>query len=125
MSHSKKLTEKEIPIMKELWDKGPLFIREIVASYDEPRPHFNTVATQIRILEDKGYVAHEAVNGSHRFYALVPREYFAGKSLSETISSFFNNSYTSVVSALVSEEKISVDELREIIEMVEKQKKEK
>lgn len=120
---SRKLTDKELPIMQFLWNSGALFVREIVEMYPEPRPHFNTVATQVRILEEKGYVEHEVIGGSHRFRAIVSRDALARRSLAATVKSFFDNSYKNVVSALVSEEKISLDELREIIDLVDKSKK--
>lgn len=119
-SKSKKLTEKEAQIMSMLWERGPMFVREMLPLYDEPRPHFNTVSTTVRILEDKGYVGHEAVGSSHRYFAAARPEEFRERSLAQVVKSYFNNSYASAVSALVEEEKISVDELRRIIEMVEK-----
>lgn len=118
-SKSKKLTEKEAQIMSMLWEHGPMFVREMLPLYDEPRPHFNTVSTTVRILEDKGYVGHEAVGGSHRYFAAARPEEFRERSLAQVVKSYFNNSYASAVSALVEEEKISVDELKRIIEMVE------
>lgn len=105
--------------MKALWERGPLFVREIVETYDEPRPHQNTVATLTRILEEKGHVGHEVVGNSHRFYAVTEREEIAGKSLRSIISNFFDNSYKSVVSMLADEEKISAEELRDILKMIE------
>lgn len=117
------ITEKELPIMKMLWENGPMYVREMVAVYPEPKPHFNTLSTLVRILEDKGHVGHEVINTSHRFYAITPMEDFQKKSLAETVSNFFNNSYKSAVSALVEEEKISLDELREIISYVESKNK--
>lgn len=117
------ITEKELPIMKMLWENGPMYVREMVAVYPEPKPHFNTLSTLVRILEDKGHVGHEVINTSHRFYAITPMEDFQKKSLAETVSNFFNNSYKSAVSALVEEEKISLDELREIISYVENKNK--
>lgn len=117
------ITEKELPIMKLLWENGPMYVREMVAVYPEPKPHFNTLSTLVRILEDKGHVGHEVINTSHRFYAITPMEDFQKKSLAETVSNFFNNSYKSAVSALVEEEKISLDELREIISYVENKNK--
>ncbi|MDE5941826.1 MAG: BlaI/MecI/CopY family transcriptional regulator, partial [Muribaculaceae bacterium] len=112
------LTEKEACIMQMLWDRGPLFVRDMVELYPEPRPHFNTVATQVRILEEKGYVGHEVFGGSHRFYAIARKNDFRDRSLAEVIRNYFDNSYKSVVSALAQEEKISVDELREIIDLI-------
>lgn len=114
------LTEKEAIIMNALWDNGPLFVREIQSKYPDPRPHFNTVATTVRILEGKGYVAHEEIGSSHRFYAVAKREDFREKSLSELIKNYFGNSYKNVVSALAEEEKISADDLRDILDMIEK-----
>ncbi len=119
----KKLTEKETQIMRLLWENGPMFVREMLEHYEEPRPHFNTVSTTVRILEDKGFVAHEPVGSSHRYYALAQPSDFRERSLAEVVKSFFNNSYASAVSALVEEEKISVDELRNIIAMVEEKNK--
>lgn len=113
------LTEKEAVIMNMLWSEGPLFVREMLERYPEPRPHFNTVATTVRILEDKGYVDHEVVGSSHRFRAVADRNDFRERSLAEVVRNYFDNSYKNAVSALAEEEKISVDELREIIEIIE------
>jgi len=113
------LTEKETAIMQMLWDRGPLFVREMVELYPEPKPHFNTVATLVRILEDKGYVGHEKLGNSHRFYAIAQKSDFSRRSLGEVIRDYFNNSYKNAVSALVEDEKISVDELKEIISIIE------
>lgn len=119
---TKKLTEKEREIMTMLWTDGPLYVREMLERYPDPRPHFNTVSTTVRILEDKGFVAHEVVGGSHRYYAVADIADFRERSLAEVVKSYFNNSYASAVSALVKEEKISVDELREIIDLMEGRK---
>lgn len=113
------LTEKEAVIMNILWDSGPLFVREILERYPEPKPHFNTVATTVRILEGKGYVSHEEIGASHRFHAAARKEDFRDRSLAEVIRNYFGNSYRNVVSALAEEEKISTDELREIIDLIE------
>jgi len=118
------LTEKESVIMNMLWEHGPLFVREMLERYPEPRPHFNTVATTVRILEEKGHVAHEVFGSSHRFHAVADRNDFRERSLAEVVRNYFNNSYKSAVSALAEEEKISVDELREIIALIESKQSE-
>lgn len=114
------LTEKETELMNMLWERGPLFVREIVELFPEPKPHFNTVATTIRILESKGYVEHEVLGGSHRFHAVADRSEFRSRSLSDVIRNFFGNSYKTAISSLIEEEKISVDEVKEILELIEK-----
>lgn len=114
------LTEKETELMNMLWERGPLFVREIVELFPEPKPHFNTVATTIRILESKGYVEHEVLGGSHRFHAVADRSEFRSRSLSDVIRNFFGNSYKTAISSLIEEEKISVEEVKEILDFIEK-----
>ena len=79
------LTEKEAQIMQMLWSRGPMFVREMVEIYPEPKPHVNTVSTTVRILEDKGYVSHESVGGSHRYYAVARMEDFRERSLTDLV----------------------------------------
>lgn len=119
-----KLTEKESEVMERLWNKGPQTIRELLSTYPNPKPHFNTVSTTVRILCDKGFVEHVGErNGAYTYGALIESKELRGQSLARLVKCFFNNSYRSVISSLVDEEKITVDELREIIDMVGKQKK--
>ena len=112
------LTEREQEIMSILWAHGPIFVREMLEYFPEPRPHVNTVSTIVRILEEKGHVSHETIAGSHQYYALTPQTEYR-----RLVRDFFNNSYKMAVSALVEEEKVSVDELREIIDMIEQRDK--
>ncbi|MDE6090233.1 MAG: BlaI/MecI/CopY family transcriptional regulator [Duncaniella sp.] len=113
------LTEKELVIMQMLWERGPLFVREMVNIHEEPKPHFNTLSTIVRILEDKGHVAHEVFGPTHRYYAVAKKEDFQKRSVARLVKDYFNNSYKNAVSALVEEEKMSADELREIMDLIE------
>lgn len=118
----KGLTAKEEEIMGFFWEKGPLFVKEMLAFYDEPKPHFNTLSTIVRGLEEKGYLTHRAYGNTYQYYATVSREDFSKRTLKGVISKYFNNSYLNAVSSLVREEDISVDELKELIREVEKDK---
>ena len=118
----KKLTRKEEEIMNLFWEKGAMFVRELLENYDEPKPHFNTLSTMVRTLESNGFLSHKAYGNSYQYYPIVSREDYAGSSFKGLISNYFNNSYLSAVSTLVKEEKITVDELKELIEQIEKNK---
>lgn len=113
------ITEKELVLMQMLWEHGPLFVRQMVDLYADPKPHFNTLSTTVRILEEKGHVGHEVFGPSHRYYAIAKKEDFRKKTLARLVRDYFNDSYKNAVSALVEEEKVSVDELREIIDLIE------
>lgn len=115
----KKLTRKEEEIMNHFWDKGAMFVRELLDLYAEPKPHFNTLSTMVRTLEANGYVSHKAYGNSYQYYPIVSREDYAGSSFKGIVSSYFNNSYLNAVSALVKEEKISLDDLKDLINQIE------
>ncbi len=113
-----KLAKKEEEIMQVLWKIGPAFVKEIIAELPEPKPHYNTVSTIIRILEDKNIVAHKAFGNSHQYYPLITKEYYQKEAIGDVLSKYFENSYQKMVAYFAKEENISADELEEIIKMV-------
>lgn len=120
-----KLTAKEEEIMNLFWQHGALCVREIVDMYDEPKPHFNTISTMVRALEEKGYVGHRQQGKSYQYYPLIAEEEMGKQSLSSIIGRYFKNSYLKVVSAFVEDGNIPVEELRSLLDEVEKQNKNK
>lgn len=118
MKNLKKLTEKEEELMTLLWDNGPMYVREMLDHFDEPKPHFNTVSTFVRLLEQKGFVAHERTGNSYRYYPVVSRDDYSRLSLRSVMERYFDNSVGGLVSALVSERSLSDDELRELMAIV-------
>lgn len=115
----KGLTVKEEELMGYFWEKGPLFVKEMLAFYEEPKPHFNTLSTIVRGLEDKGFLAYHTFGNTYQYYPVVSEEDFRKGTLRNVISKYFNNSYLSAVSSLVKEEDISLDELKQLIQEVE------
>lgn len=117
----KGLTVKEEELMGYFWAKGPLFVKEILAFYGEPKPHFNTLSTIVRGLEEKGFLQHHAFGNTYQYYAIVSEADFSKGTLKNVVSKYFGNSYLSAVSSLVSQEELSLDDLRQLIREVEKQ----
>ncbi len=116
-----KLTRREEELMRCFWDRGPLFVRELVELAPEPKPHFNTISTMVRALEAKGYVGHKSFGNTYQYYAVVDEDAFSRRTLGSVIDRYFKHSGLGAVSALVEEERISVDELRGLIERIERQ----
>ena len=102
----KGLTAKEEEIMGFFWEKGPLFVKEMLAFYEDPKPHFNTLSTIVRGLEEKGFLAHYTFGNTYQYYPVVSEEEFRKGTLRNVISKYFNNSYLNAVSSLVKEEDI-------------------
>lgn len=118
----KRLTKKEEIIMNWFWEKGPLYIKELQDFYPDPKPHFNTLSTQVRTLETNGFVSHNLVNNSFQYFATVDRHQFSEMSLDNLIGKCFGKSYLNVVSTFVKEEKITIDDLKGLIDEIEKGK---
>ena len=118
----KRLTKKEEVIMEHFCANGPLFIRELRELYPEPKPHFSTLSTQVRTLQEEGFIDHKAYGPTYQYFAKVSREEYKQRSLIGLIDKYFDNSYINAVSALVKEEKITVEQLKELIDLVENNK---
>jgi BlaI family penicillinase repressor len=114
-----KLTNKEEEIMQILWKLKKAFVKEIQTEITEDQPHYNTLSTIVRNLEEKGYVAHNAFGNTHQYYPIVSIEDYSKGFMSTAIDNYFNSSYKSMVSFFAKEEKISAAELREILAMIE------
>ena len=115
-----KLTNKEEEIMHILWNLEKAFVKDVLAEIKEDKPHYNTLSTIIRNLEEKGYVSYNAYGKTHQYYPIVSKETYRKGFMNTAINSYFNNSYKNMVSFFAKEEKISVDELKEIIKLIEK-----
>ncbi|RHJ81864.1 BlaI/MecI/CopY family transcriptional regulator [Parabacteroides sp. AM08-6] len=115
----KRLTAKEEEIMGFFWEKGPMFVKQLLGYYDEPKPHFNTLSTIVRGLEEKGFLNHHIYGNTYQYYASVTEEEYSKGTLKNVVAKYFNNSYLGAISSLVKEEEISVDELKRLIQEVE------
>jgi len=108
--------------MHILWKLKKAFVKEVMAEITEEQPHYNTLSTIIRNLEEKGYVDHNAFGNTHQYYPIVAIEDYRKEFMNTAIENYFNNSYKNMVSFFAEEDKISADELREILEIIENRK---
>jgi BlaI family transcriptional regulator, penicillinase repressor len=118
-----KLTRQEEKAMLSLWKIGKGFAKDVLENFPETPPHYNTISSLIRSLEAKGYVGHKAYGNTYEYYPLISKEEYTSQFLSGFIGSYFEDSYKEVVSFFAQEQKLSVDDLKEIIALIEKKKK--
>ncbi|MEI6682221.1 MAG: BlaI/MecI/CopY family transcriptional regulator [Bacteroidota bacterium] len=119
----KKITAKEEEIMNFFWERGELFVRQILDFYPDPKPHYNTVSTMVRTLEEKGLLGYHAYGNTYQYYPLVTKEDYNNKNLRNMVRKYFGNSFKRVVSTLIEEEDLTLDELRELIKEIELKRK--
>ncbi|TRX37598.1 BlaI/MecI/CopY family transcriptional regulator [Flavobacterium restrictum] len=114
-----KLTNKEEEIMHILWKLKKAFVKEILAEITEEQPHYNTLSTIVRNLEEKGFVAHNAFGNTHQYFPIVSLEAYRKRFMNTAIENYFDSSYKNMVTHFAKEEKISAAELREILALIE------
>ncbi|RZJ68264.1 MAG: BlaI/MecI/CopY family transcriptional regulator [Flavobacterium sp.] len=118
-----KLTNKEEEIMHIIWKLEKAFVKDVMAEITDEQPHYNTLSTIVRNLEEKGYVSHTAYGNTHQYFPIVKKEDYRKGFMKTAIDNYFNSSYKNMVSMFAKEEKISADELREILATIEKRDK--
>jgi BlaI family penicillinase repressor len=119
------LTRRERQIMDILYKRGRATAGEVME--DLPgNPHYSTVRTQLRILENKGHVSHEEQGLRYVYMPAVPRRAARKSALRHLVDTFFDGSVEQVVAAVLGGEgsKVSEEELDRIAELVEKARKE-
>ena len=114
-----RLTAKEEAIMQIVWDGGDMFIRDIVARMPEPKPNYNTVATQVKFLEEKGFLGRRPMANSFQYTALISEREYRGTTIGDVVARYYGNSYTQLVSQFVEEDRMDLDELKELIARIE------
>jgi predicted transcriptional regulator len=114
-----KLTNKEEEILQILWKLEKAFVKDVLQEIKNEQPHYNTLSTIIRNLVDKGYVGYTAYGKTHHYFPIISKEAYRKRFINNAIDNYFNSSYKNVVSFFAKEEKISVEELKEIIALIE------
>ena len=111
-----------IPDQTRPEEQGPVFVKEIIEGLPKPKPAYNTVSTVVRILEQKGFVGHEAFGRSHRYYALITQEEYSKNEMDKMLTDHFEGSKSRMLSFFMEENDMSMDELNEIMELIKKKR---
>lgn len=121
----KELTKGESEIMQILWHIKKGFVKDILAEIPEPKPSYNTVSTIVRILEDKGFVKHEAFGKTHQYFPVVNKARYRQFIFKKMMGEYFDGSYKKLASFFMEDKEMDEKELQEIIEILNKSKEKK
>ena len=119
------LTKAEEQIMQVLWKLGKAFLRDIVDEMSNPKPHQNTIATLLKILADKEFVGVTVLGRHHEYYPLISKEEYSKKTMKQIVKGYFEGSFSNVVSFMVREKNISIEELEKLLHQIKKQQNQK
>lgn len=117
-----KLAKREEQIMQVYWTLGKAFIKEVIPELPEPKPHYNSVATMVKILEDKGFLAHEAVGNIYCYFPIISKEDYQKHAMKDIVSEYFDNSYPNMLAFFAKEQKLSDEELNDIMKIIKSKK---
>ncbi|HET6995630.1 MAG TPA: BlaI/MecI/CopY family transcriptional regulator [Chitinophagaceae bacterium] len=121
----KPLTKAEEQVMQALWKLDKAFLREIVEAMPNPKPHQNTVATLLKILAEKEFVGITVISRHHQYYPLVSKDEYSKRSMKQLVKGYFEGSFSNVVSFMVRENNLSVEELETLLQQIKKQQNQK
>ena len=119
----KQLTKAEEQIMQVLWNNGPSFLRDILDAIDPPKPHQNTVATILKILVEKEFVTVNVFGRQHQYVAAISKDAYSKKTMKQMVKGYFEGSFSNVVSFMVKEKDLSIEELESLLAQIKKQQK--
>lgn len=111
--------------MQALWKIEKGFLREIVEAMPNPKPHQNTVATLLKILIEKEFVGITVMSRHHEYHPEVTRDEYSKRSIKQLAKNYFEGSFSNVVSFLVKENNISIEELEHLLQQIKKQQNQK
>lgn len=116
------LTRAEEQIMKVLWQLGSGLLMEIVEKMPQPQPHKNTVATILKTLVEKNFVRIEQLGRIHRYHPEISKNDYSELSLTNVVKGYFDGSFSNVVSFLVDEKKLSIEDLELLMKQLKQNK---
>jgi predicted transcriptional regulator len=116
---TKTLTKGEEDIMKILWMLGKGTVNDILDHCDEPKPKYTTVATFLKLLEDKGFAGHTSTGKSNMYYPVVEQKEYAGSVAGNMLDSFFGGSLVQMLSFFSSEKKLSSKEKQDLLKLAQ------
>ena len=119
------LTKAEEQVMQVLWKLEKGFLREIIDAIPAPKPHQNTVATLLKILVDKEFVRITVLGRQHLYTPLVGKDEYSKRTMKQIVKGYFEGSFSNVVSFMVKENNISIEELETLLAQIKKQQNQK
>lgn len=118
----KKLTEREDQIMQLVWKLEPLFIRDIVNHLPHPKPHYNSVATIVKILVKKGFLKSTKLGNTDQYSAKIPMDVYRKEEIRNLKRKYFGNSLSKMMAHFAKQEDLSDQDIQELIDLIKSKK---
>lgn len=114
-----KLTKSEEQLMELIWQHEKVFLKDILLTYPDPKPATTTIATLLKRMQDKGFVAYETFGNSRQYYPLVKKSAYFSKEVNGIIKNYFNDSALQFASFFTSSSNITPAELEDLKKIID------
>lgn len=116
----KTLTKAEEQVMQAVWKIEKGFLKDIVETMPNPKPHSNTVATLLKILIDKKFITTTIFGRMNEYAPLISKQAYSKTTMNSLVKGYFGGSFSKAVSFLIEENKLSVEELELLLQQLKK-----
>jgi BlaI family penicillinase repressor len=115
------LSNAEEQLMEHLWKLDKAFMKDLLEAYPDPKPATTTVATLLKRMIDKKFVAYNEFGNSREYYPLVKKSDYFSKHVHGLIKNFFDNSASQFASFFTTETNLSEKELEDLKKIIDVQ----
>ena len=115
------LSKTEEQLMQYLWKRKKAFLKDLLADFPEPKPATTTVATLLKRITDKGFIAYNLLGKSREYYPIVKKTDYFSTNVNRLIKNFFNDSASQFASFFTKETNLSTEELEELKKVIDSQ----
>jgi BlaI family transcriptional regulator, penicillinase repressor len=116
-----KLSKGEEQLMEIIWQQEKVFLKDILAAYPDPKPAGTTIATLLKRMQDKGFVAYETFGNSRQYHALVKKSAYFSKEVNGIVKNYFNDSALQFASFFTRSSNITPSELEDLKKIIDKE----
>ncbi len=120
-----KLTPAEEQLMQYVWQHKKVLLKDLIESYNDPKPAKTTVATTVKKLTKKGFVGYDEVGNTRVYYAIIKKESYFSKQMKNMINKFFDNSTSQFASFFAKEASLTKEELKKLRDLIDDELKQK
>lgn len=115
------LTKSEEVLMQHLWQLEKAFMKDILEAYPTPKPANTTIATLLKRMIDKNFVAYTEFGNSREYYPMVKKTDYSSKQVNSLVQNFFNNSEAQFASYFTKTSNLTDLELENLKKIIDNQ----
>ena len=121
----KELTKAEEQVMQIMWEIKKGFIKDIADKFPDPKPANTTISTVVKILETKGFIAHNIYGKIHEYYPVISKDDYTKAFMGNVVKNYFSNSYHKMVSFFARDKEVSIEDMEQMMRILKEEMKKK